>query len=55
MILKVKCLGCGKKGEVLILFRRIFSRKWQYFGNLRLTITKGKIIEYWECRECRKR
>ena len=53
MILKVNCLGCGKKGKVLILFHHIFSQKWWWFGKLRI---KGlENVDYWECKECRKK
>ena len=54
MILKVKCVECGREGRVLVLFRRIFSRKWWFFGKIRLTLTKGEVIEYWECNSCRE-
>lgn len=50
MILSVKCVECGKEGKVLILFKLIFSWKWWYFPEF----TKLG-IEYWECKECRKR
>lgn len=56
MILKVNCVECGKEGRVLILKEKILSRKWWYFGRISGKLTlDGKEVDYWECRECRKR
>jgi len=48
MILKVKCVDCGKKGKVLIIKKKILSR-WAYFGKIL------KIYDYWECPKCHKK
>lgn len=47
---KVSCAMCGKEGEVLILFGKILSRKWFFFGVIAI---EGR-PEYWECRKCFK-
>jgi hypothetical protein len=39
----------------MIIFSRIFSRKWWYFGVVDPKFIKGKHVEYWECEECRKK
>jgi len=51
MKIKVKCVMCGKEGEVEISrFRRRIKSKWQYFGVINLFGMKP--TEYWECPEC---
>ena len=49
MILKVKCLCCGKEGKVLVILKRIISR-WGFWGVIK-SPKNGK-IEYWECPKC---